>query len=536
MSFIQSLLSEHVLRVSLSKSLLADAIVSASLALGVYCAYQFWFSPLSHIPGPLSCRLGLPGWQTIRAFKLDFGPRVKEWHDKTGSPLIRIGPNEISCSDPSVIPLLYKTLDKTAFYSLFTFTSVDTMMSIRSHELHRKQIQSDGKLFTKKNLAELEHVFDDCVDSFQACLDREIAAGNRAQDFARLLRYYTLDMIGQVVFGERFGVLATNTDPENILDRIDLAVYGITVGGVHNWIVPKLLKIARHFDLGDVNFVRKRAKNCLNQSRARFEASGKQSDDLMSKMLTLDHYSGRSYTEEEIQGMAAVFFAAGTDTTAIVLRAFVYYLIENPSCQSRLVEELRQAVRDNTLTLPSPLYDQTLRLDYFQACLWETIRMWPSVHWLLPRVVPPTGLVLPTCSNTFLPAGTEIGISAYVLHHDVRTFGPDANQFNPDRWINVQDLQDKRRMMNNILSFGWGSRVCLGKNLALMAMSKVLPGLILGYEFEWIKREPGSQHKFVEGRSQDGKEGVDEPMLAVSGFLGAQFDMWLNVSPRQPIE
>ncbi|KAK4050628.1 hypothetical protein OIV83_003354 [Microbotryomycetes sp. JL201] len=393
-------------------------------------------------------------------------------------------------------------------------------------------VYQDGKLFTKKNLVELEPVFDGCVESFQNCLDREIAAGNKEQDFARMLRYYTLDMTGEVVFGEPFGVLATNTDPENILDRIDLAVYGITIGGVHNWIVPKLLKIARRFNIGDVNFVRTRAKKCLDQSRARFEASGKQSDDLMSKMLTLDHFSGRPYTEEEIQGMASVFFAAATDTSAIVLRAFIYYMLENPECHARLLDELSTAVTNNKLTLPSPTYDQTLELSYFQACLWETIRMWPSVHWILPRVVPPNGLTLANCSNTFLPPATEIGISPFVLHRNQQTFGPDASKFNPDRWLG-QDQNAKRRMMNNILTFGWGSRVCLGKNMALMGISKVLPGLILGYEFAWVKREPGSKHKYPKGRSQEGIEGIGEPLVAVSGFLGAQFDMWLTVSPRQ---
>ncbi|KAK4054993.1 hypothetical protein OIO90_003334 [Microbotryomycetes sp. JL221] len=458
-----------------TQTFIVDWAVASLLALVVYCAYQFWFSPLADIPGPLSCRLGLYGWQTMRAIKLDIGPQLKAWHDKTGSPLIRISANELSCSDPAAIPYLYK-----------------------KHDDHQ-----DGKLFSKKNLLELEPVFDKVIDSFK--------------------------------FGQSFGVLETNTDPENILDRIDLAVYGITVGGVHPKVAPALLKFARRFNLGDVNFVRNRATKCLDASIERFEADGKQSSDLMSKMLTLDHYSGRKYDREEIEGMASVFFAAGSDTTAIVLRSFIYYMIRFPEVCQQLIQELTFARESSTLSIP-PTYEETLRLPFFQACLWETIRIHPSVHWILPRVVPNEGLVLPLSNlSRYLSKGQEIGLSAYVVQRDIETFGKDANQFRPARWIQdvEQGLLNKNLMMSRILTFGSGSRVCLGKQLALMIVSKVLPELVLDFEFKVCPRgQKTSPHLYKMGKSQEGIESVDEPWVSTSGFLGAQFDMWLNVNHR----
>jgi cytochrome P450 len=47
-----------------------------------------------------------------------------------------------------------------------------------------------------------------------------------------------------------------------------------------------------------------------------------------------------------------------------------------------------------------------------------------------------------------IPAGTVVGVSAAVVHRDTDIFGPDADQFRPERWIpgNEEDNERIRRM------------------------------------------------------------------------------------------
>jgi hypothetical protein len=71
-------------------------------------------------------------------------------------------------------------------------------------------------------------------------------------------------------------------------------------------------------------------------------------------MLSLKHWSGGAYSLEEIEGMAAVFFGAGTDTAAVHLRAFVYYMVKNPEVQAKLMEGLETAVEKGELTSRRP--------------------------------------------------------------------------------------------------------------------------------------------------------------------------------------
>lgn len=140
-------------------------------------------------------------------------------------------------------------------------------------------------------------------------------------------------------------------------------------------------------------------------------------------MLSLKHWSGGPYCLEEIEGMAAVFFGelflalsrglsltnlfgvslagAGTDTAAVLLRAFVYYMVKNPEIHAKLMKELETAVEKGELHFPTP-YAEANKLPYFQACLDEVIRLHPAVPMPLPRVVPKGGAVI---AGHFFPEG-----------------------------------------------------------------------------------------------------------------------------------
>lgn len=62
----------------------------------------------------------------------------------------------------------------------------------------------------------------------------------------------------------------------------------------------------------------------------------------------------------------------------------------------------------------------------------------------LPRVVPEGGL---TIGDRHFSRGTVLSINPWVIHHSKECWGPDAREFNPDRWLgkNVYE-QDKYYM------------------------------------------------------------------------------------------
>ena len=62
----------------------------------------------------------------------------------------------------------------------------------------------------------------------------------------------------------------------------------------------------------------------------------------------------------------------------------------------------------------------------------ETLRFFPVTPWNFPRVVPEGGL---TVGGHFFKAGTLASTNPWVLHRNRDIFGPDAEIFNPLRWL-----------------------------------------------------------------------------------------------------
>ena len=148
---------------------------------------------------------------------------------------------------------------------------------------------------------------------------------------------------------------------------------------------------------------------------------------------------------------------AGADTTAIALRSVFYHLMRNPSAYTRLLREIDTASADGSLSDPVT-YSEAVKLPYLNAVIKEAMRLHPSVGLHMPRTVPAGGA---TISGLFFPPGYRVGINAAVVHYDRDVFGPDADEFNPERWLKG----DVSRMARTTLTFGAGTRTCIGKNV-----------------------------------------------------------------------
>ena len=64
--------------------------------------------------------------------------------------------------------------------------------------------------------------------------------------------------------------------------------------------------------------------------------------------------------------MTFEFRLAGSDTTAISLRACFYYLMKTPAAYVKLVAEITEADKRNELS-PFVTYEESLRLPYLYA-------------------------------------------------------------------------------------------------------------------------------------------------------------------------
>lgn len=177
---------------------------------------------------------------------------------------------------------------------------------------------------------------------------------------------------------------------------------------------------------------------------------------------------------------------AGSDTTAISLRAILYYTLKNPRAKAELMRELNLALEENRISIPVSWKQSQEQLPYLDAVIKEALRLHPAVGLMLERVVPAEGLQLPH-GGPFLPAGTIVGANPWIIHrHEV--FGKDVDSFVPERWLKRDHESEsdfyarKQKMLRATFTFGAGPRTCIGKNISLLEIYKLIPSLFLTYQ------------------------------------------------------
>ncbi|KAF4539441.1 Cytochrome p450 pisatin [Lasiodiplodia theobromae] len=69
-------------------------------------------------------------------------------------------------------------------------------------------------------------------------------------------------------------------------------------------------------------------------------------------------------------------------------------------------------------------------------------------------------------------------------HALAKVFGQDAHKFRPERWLVSKEAQ--QALDRYWLPFGHGSRTCIGKNIALMEISKVIPHLVRHFDLSLV--------------------------------------------------
>lgn len=174
---------------------------------------------------------------------------------------------------------------------------------------------------------------------------------------------------------------------------------------------------------------------------------------------------------------------AGADTTGTALGSTLRFLVTHPSALSRCRAEMAAAEQAGALHTPI-LYEETrTQLPFFVACIKESLRLHPPATNLFARVAPAAGGKV--VDGAFVPGGTEMTSNAYVVQRDPALYAPDPEAFRPERWLEAKRANE---MEAGSFVFGVGPRVCLGKDVAVMEMYKLLPEIVRRFDFE-LKRE-----------------------------------------------
>lgn len=360
------------------------------------------------------------------------------------------------------------------------------LFSTRDEKFHRDQKRPVANAYSMTSLLELEPAIDSCTQIITSQLGN-FANQKAPVDLGTWLQYYAFDVVGEITFAKKLGFLEEGRDIDGMIEAIQgILVYASLCGQIpemHPLLLGNPLFPILMPNMETWNQVLQFTLKAVN-SRASLQRDGEldkeEKDggkDMLSRWMAI-HYSDpeKLSTRDIIVHLSTNVFA-GSDTTAIALRAVFYLLMRHPMVMVKVQAEIDSATDDQKLSNPVSYQESVTHLPYLGAVLKEAMRLHPSVGLILEREVPKEGASI--CGK-HIPSGTIVGINAWVLHRNGQIF-PDPNSFIPERWLE-NPPQTLKEMEQSFFTFGSGSRTCIGKNISLMEMHKIIPQLLREFE------------------------------------------------------
>ncbi|KAF5710523.1 cytochrome P450 monooxygenase 3A7 [Fusarium mundagurra] len=270
-----------------------------------------------------------------------------------------------------------------------------------------------------------------------------------------------------------------------ILGNLFTAVFTATLN-LPTWMLPSKFKQVQD---AVVNF-RQYMAEMVAEEREAMDAGAEEQDNLMSILVRASENRNkegkgtRHLTDSEIYGNLFSYNLAGHETTSNTLAYATILLAANPEWQKWAAEEVDQ------VTTGVDLKDLDYETYYPQlkrvlAVMHETLRLFGAA-----RAVPKTTLIDQTLkvngTSYTIPKNTFIGVNLAGLHTSSASWGDNALQWLPSRWITADETGEKLAAMPTGAFLPWaaGPRVCPGKKFSQVEFVAVMACLLKDYTVE----------------------------------------------------
>jgi cytochrome P450 len=213
--------------------------------------------------------------------------------------------------------------------------------------------------------------------------------------------------------------------------------------------------------------------------RRRAAGSGKGGKDLLSLLLAGTEATAgaeRRLTTRELVDECKTFFFGGHETTALALSWTLLMLAAHPDWQDALREEVARELGDHQ-NLDAAGLGRLTKMGWVMS---EVLRLYPpspNVQRQALEDVAAEGKSSAAAAAVVIPRGTNMWVDVVAMHHDVELWGDDAHEFRPERF-GRDPVQGGCRHRMGFLPFGFGGRICVGRNLTAMEYRVVLAMLL----------------------------------------------------------
>lgn len=387
--------------------------------------YNLYFHPLSKFPGPKLWAVSrLPFIYCLLTGKLV--RREREFHEKYGD-IIRLAPDEVSFANEQAWNDIYtfrrghkRAARDKAYYigkspakwysrsNAFTLTllapnnQADNLITTHDVKFHARVRTLMSNSFTEDSLRMQQPLIQHHADLLVSKL-RELAVGPDSLvkgvlvNMTDWLNFFTMDVIGDLAFGEPFGCLEH--------------------GEYHSWVRTlfsylkgmSLAAAPRYYPSTEFIFQKLIPKSVLEGQRRHTQYANERINrrldlkidrpDFMTPFMK-NNTNFENMSRDEILSTFNFIIVGGSETTATTLTGIFNHFSRNETILQKLTEEIRSTFeKEEDITI-----DAVQGLPYLDAVINEGLRMCNPIPGGLPRVVPEGG---DTYAGVYLPGGVS---------------------------------------------------------------------------------------------------------------------------------
>ena len=369
------------------------------------------------------------------------------------------------------------------------FGTPNSILATIDHDVHRRRRNAYSSFFSKQSIRTYSSVVQTNVDRLTARMSSHASQGAKI-NLMHAWTAFTGDVVSEYCFPESYDHLSR---PDFAPEYYEL--WMSIVGNSHMlkqfpWIFPMMLSFPDWFverylpDLAASyrwHRVWRSQISAIKSGDADAEKRAQRGRPsifetlLDSDLPPFDKSVGRLVED------AQTLVGAGSITTSIALALATYYIISDPSIESKLVSELKSAIPDAD---EPPSLIELEKLPYLSATVLEALRISYGVSHRLQRVAPTSTI---TYGSYTLPPGTPVSMTSVHIHDNTSIF-PSPRTFRPERWLPLET--EGARLQKYFVAFSRGSRQCLGMHLGSAELHLGLAGV--------FRRFGGGRMKVVE--------------------------------------
>lgn len=284
----------------------------------------------------------------------------------------------------------------------------------------------------------------------------------------------TTEVVARAGFGHSFNKLGEDTEDPFITTVLRELKYANRRTDAIPFYERFFRGAQRQQHQADKKYLRNEISKLIDRRRDVDKDAGPR--DMLDIMLSAqDPETGEQLDDANIINQILTLLVAGSETSANTIAFALHYLAQNPHIAQNARAEVDARWPDREF--PNITFDDVAKLRYLRRIVDETLRLWPVAPGYFRQAKRDTTIGE---GQYRFKTGDWVFVLLLAAHRDP-AWGPDADQFNPDRFA----PENIRTLGAHIYKpFGTGIRACLGRQFALHEIILTLATILHQFDLE----------------------------------------------------